>query len=438
MLLNQQGCIFLDDKAGMNLLHLVEVQTSVRERDPVHGSIPAHNEDTRTNRLLGLYPPLPDLILRDGLLKDQRELFRTTMTLLPRPVRTFTRCSQQLLHIGSSASFVLAKRRWPHSVKELKELLYSSKRRLNRLEVIASMRAAKQRQIERGYLTSPEQELLVIENQRLVGFFAKKYTGKGLSWYELCSAGYVGLVKAARVWDPSRAKFSTCAGYWIKGEITEAFKELQRHKASDRRVAATVAGVPLVFDAESEQKRDVDEALLLVARKDLDKQNDPEGEALTDHVDLKEAVAQEADEEIDRKAGETGYSAKQARSEGLGSSAGHALEWSDDPASDNNKPGSGASIEFVEDMYQSQLSLEDIYDFSEFKEALDKLEPRQALVVRMRLGLDGHRQNSFKKIGDALDVSTQYARAFFTKTFEQLVTNNPNLQELFEQTNIRS
>ena len=273
-----------------------------------------------------------------------------------------------------------------------------------------------------------------------------KLSCKGLSWYELCSAGYVGLVIAAREFDPSRGrKFSTCAVPWIKGEITAAFKKLKSLSDSDRNIRATANGVPLVFDAESEKKRDADEALQLVGRKDLDKQNDTEGEELTDHIDLQEAAAQDAEatHEVTKDAtgceedeGGLGYSAKQARSEGLGSSAGHALEavpWSDDGVWDN-KPGSGASIEFVGDTYQPQLSLGDVYDFPKFKEALERLEPRQALVVRMRLGLDGHNKCKLEEIGAALDVTPQRANAIFQATFKQLIEHNPNLRSLFEET----
>jgi len=135
-------------------------------------------------------------------------------------------------------------------------------------------------------------QMFVFCNQPLVGKVASPYRDKGLSWEDLLAAGNVGLQKAIDKFDPHRGfKFSTCAVPWIKGEITEAFDEARRHKDSHRRIRATEYGVPLVFDAVSEQKLIEDEALQETVARDLLVQNEPESEELTDHADLQEAVA---------------------------------------------------------------------------------------------------------------------------------------------------
>ena len=55
---------------------------------------------------------------------------------------------------------------------------------------------------------------------KLVG----RYSNKGLSHDELKSAALLGLVRAARKFDPSRGAFGPYAKHWIRGEITGLFK----------------------------------------------------------------------------------------------------------------------------------------------------------------------------------------------------------------------
>ncbi len=53
---------------------------------------------------------------------------------------------------------------------------------------------------------------------------AGRYSNKGLSHDELKSAALLGLVRAARKFDPSRGAFGPYAKHWIRGEITGLFK----------------------------------------------------------------------------------------------------------------------------------------------------------------------------------------------------------------------
>lgn len=64
---------------------------------------------------------------------------------------------------------------------------------------------------------------LVIENMRLVPFIVNKYyrdAARMLGDEDLISVGYIGLIKAARDFDPSSGlRFATCAGKYIRTEI---------------------------------------------------------------------------------------------------------------------------------------------------------------------------------------------------------------------------
>lgn len=72
----------------------------------------------------------------------------------------------------------------------------------------------------------PDVEALIESNMRLVLKIANEFLGRGLSWDDLVSEGNMGLVIAARRFDPSRgAKFSTYSACWIKQAIRLAIAE---------------------------------------------------------------------------------------------------------------------------------------------------------------------------------------------------------------------
>ena len=63
-------------------------------------------------------------------------------------------------------------------------------------------------------------------NLRLVGYIAKGYIGRGLSFSDLIQEGNVGLIKAVGRFDHTKGyKFSTYASYWIHQGISRAILE---------------------------------------------------------------------------------------------------------------------------------------------------------------------------------------------------------------------
>jgi RNA polymerase primary sigma factor len=74
------------------------------------------------------------------------------------------------------------------------------------------------RRIEEG--DSEARDHLVRANLRLVVNIARSYTGKGLGLQDLIEEGNLGLLRAVEGFDPSmNTRFSTYASYWIKQSI---------------------------------------------------------------------------------------------------------------------------------------------------------------------------------------------------------------------------
>ena len=68
-------------------------------------------------------------------------------------------------------------------------------------------------------------EELILSNQPLVFFIAKRYRIPGLPLKDLVQEGNIGLMKAAESFDPAKGKFGTYAFWWIKAYILKAMEE---------------------------------------------------------------------------------------------------------------------------------------------------------------------------------------------------------------------
>ena len=84
----------------------------------------------------------------------------------------------------------------------------------------------------REFVNEDALTLLVTCNSGLVGFFAKKYLGKGLTYDELVSAGNVGLIKAINKFDYEEREiqgFSTYISVAIENAMKYELRKYHKH-----------------------------------------------------------------------------------------------------------------------------------------------------------------------------------------------------------------
>ena len=220
---------------------------------------------------------------------------------------------------------------------------------------------------------------LVKRNLRFVISVAKKYQNRGLALSDLIGEGNLGLLTAARKFDPDQGvKFISYAVWWIRQSILAA---LARHGRTVR--------VPLNRTADLSRITRTAETL----RQDLRREPTPE--------------------EI---ADSTGLAVDVVRSLAALNTAEVRLDAPLDPegerslidrfiAEEQGDPEERAMERFLEEQVEI---------------ALRSLAPRDAKVLRLYFGLDGGREHTLEEIGGMLGVTRERVRQLRDRALKRL------------------
>jgi len=220
---------------------------------------------------------------------------------------------------------------------------------------------------------------LVKRNLRFVISVAKKYQNRGLPLIDLIGEGNVGLLTAARKFDPDQGvKFISYAVWWIRQAIL----------ASLARQGRTVR-VPLNRTADLSRIVRTAEAL----RQEL--RREPTPEEISASVGLSLDVVQSL----------AALNTAEVR-----------LDAPMDPEGDRS-----LIDRFVADDHaDSEAQAMDRFLSEEVEQALKTLPPRDAKVLRLYFGLDGGREHTLEEIGGMLGVTRERVRQLRDRALKRL------------------
>jgi RNA polymerase primary sigma factor len=220
---------------------------------------------------------------------------------------------------------------------------------------------------------------LVEANLRFVVSYAKRYRGMGLAFLDLIHEGNLGLIEAAKRFDPERGvKFISYAVWWVRQAIFHSLSEHSRVFRLPQKLSGQVSRVGHARErlaAELERPPTVAE----VAKE----------------TDLSEAEVQE----LLKVAGDD-ISLSTAVGEDGNLELGDTLEQDTIPA---------VELELIRSSFEKQIQA-----------IVAELDEKERDVIRMRFGLDGEEPRTLQEIGETLGLSRERIRQIESRAKEKL------------------
>ena len=220
---------------------------------------------------------------------------------------------------------------------------------------------------------------LVEANLRFVVSYAKRYRGCGLSFLDLINEGNIGLIEAAKRFDPDKGvKFITYAVWWVRQSIIHALSDqsgsfrlpqkqanlLYRIGKAQAKLRSELHRTPTTDEVATRMEVSVQEVNSLLQVSD-------------DNISLSAVIDEE-----------------------------HAFHLSDKLEQDILP-----SAELV--LLKSSLK-------TLLRDSLTELDAKEEKVIRQRFGLDGAEPKTLKEIGEMMNLSRERIRQIEAQALEKL------------------
>jgi RNA polymerase primary sigma factor len=228
---------------------------------------------------------------------------------------------------------------------------------------------------------------LIESNLRFVVSYVKKYKGMGIGMFDLINEGNLGLIEAAKRFDPNRnVKFISYAVWWIRQAIIHALTRYSRayhlpQKLSDKisDMKRKVAGLKTELGREPTREE-------IAKRMGIEKDEVEDLEILDGKdVSLSDKYFEEGVEMEDR-------------------------------IQDDLRPS--VEYQIIKSSIQQQI-----------REMLGELDDKEASVIKLRFGLDDDEARTLQEIGDMLNLSRERIRQIEQKAMRKLARSR-RLQQL--------
>jgi RNA polymerase primary sigma factor len=228
---------------------------------------------------------------------------------------------------------------------------------------------------------------LIEANLKFVVSYAKRYRGMGLSLLDLINEGNVGLIEAAKRFDPNRnVRFISYAVWWIRQAIIHALSQYSRifnipQKLSDQISAMKRKTAEIKADLGRDPTRAEIAKRMGISEEDID--------------DL--AVLSEKNISLSDRIYNDGLEVE-------------------DRISDEINPS--VEYQIIKNSVQHQI-----------RRMLGELDEKEALVLKLRFGLDDDRPRTLQEIGSLLDLTRERIRQIEQKAMRKL-SRSHRLQQL--------
>lgn len=220
---------------------------------------------------------------------------------------------------------------------------------------------------------------MVEANLRFVVSYAKRYRGCGLSFLDLINEGNIGLIEAAKRFDPDKkVKFITYAVWWVRQAIIHALSDQSGAFRLPQKQANLLYRIG---KAQSNLRTELERAPSTAEI--AEKMKIPEREVSNllqvsdDNISLSAVIDEEHDFHLSDK-----------------------LEQETIPSAD---------LVLLKNSLKRLL-----------RNALTELDPKEETVVRQRFGLDGTEPKTLKEIGEMMNLSRERIRQIEAQALEKL------------------